>query len=94
MISNRISRVKTHFYNIGLIGQKLVKAGFVHISETKVSSIWMIPNTGRLLCFTKSTDLWLTISDNGGICLPITAEIIDVVHILNAEEHHLLENLI
>lgn len=81
-------------FNKGQIGQKLIRSKFLHLTDTKDASYWMIPVTGRLLCFSKNYDIWEAITSKGGICLKMDAELIDVVHSLNSDEHHLVNNLI
>ena len=81
---------KTHFK----IDSQIERAGFVKISNFSDCQYWIIPGTGRILCLTDKQTISNRITQLGGLSVPLTCSIIDIIHGLTADEHGLIENLI
>jgi hypothetical protein len=76
------------------IDQIVLNAGFQKLTKTELAEYWIIPISGRLLAFTDDKVIADMVTDKGGVALPKSAEIIDIVHSLNWQEHDTINKLL
>jgi len=76
------------------IVQIVQDAGFQHIMTSPTVDYYMIPVSGRLLAFTDEPMLANMVLEKGGVALPRSASIDDIIHSLSADEHDVVDKLI
>lgn len=72
----------------------LKNANFKELTKTGQYQLWIVPITGRTLLIGDYCDAASAVIRNGGIFVEKSAEIVDIIHQLNSDEHCLIEKML